>query len=89
VLALVSGRSCVDANQALRSGAPRSALSLRVMEPLKFDTFLRCFTFGCVHRLDHMSELLMTRAGSLGADPICEPMTIDVDSTILEVQAAQ
>jgi hypothetical protein len=89
VLALVSGTSCVDANHAPRSGAPRSALSHRVMEPLIFDTLLQCFSFGCVHRLDHVSELLVTQAGSLSADPICEPMTIDVDSTILEVQATQ
>jgi hypothetical protein len=49
------------------------------------NTFLQRFSFGNVHKLDHAFELLMTLAGPPGAGPVAEPMTIDVDSTILEV----
>ena len=85
VLALVSGASCIDVTHVLCSGTSWSVLSHRVMEPSMLNTFLQRFSFGNVHKLDHAFELLMTLAGPPGAGPVAEPMTIDVDSTILEV----
>jgi hypothetical protein len=85
VHALVVGASCIDDADVLRSGATSSVLAHRVMAPSTLGTFLRRFTFGNVRQLDRVSEILMTRAWSLGAGPRDEPMTIDVDSTILEV----
>ena len=85
VHALVAGASCIDDADVLRSGATSSVLAHRVMAPSTLGTFLRRFTFGNVRQLDRVSEVLMTRAWSLGAGPGDEPMTIDVDSTICEV----
>jgi len=89
VHALVAGATCIDDADVLRSGATSSVLSHRVMAPSTLGTFLRSFTFGHVRQLDRVSEMLMTRAWSLGAGPGDEPMTIDVDSTILEVYGNQ
>ena len=50
---------------------------------------MRRFTFGNVRQLDRVSEMLMTRAWSLGAGPGEAPMTIDIDSTICEVHGTQ
>ena len=85
VHALVAGATCIDDADVLRSGATSSVLAHRVMAPSTLGTFLRRFSFGHVRQLDRVSELLMTRAWSLGAGPRDEPMTIDIDSTILEV----
>jgi hypothetical protein len=85
VHALVAGASCIDDADVLRSGATSSVLSHRVMAPSTLGTFLRNFSFGHVRQLDRVSEMLMTRAWSLGAGPGNEPMTIDIDSTICEV----
>ncbi len=85
VHALVAGATCIDDADVLRSGATSSVLGHRVMAPSTLGTFLRRFSFGHVRQLDRVSELLMTRAWSLGAGPRDQPMTIDIDSTILEV----
>jgi hypothetical protein len=89
VHALVAGATCIDDADVLRSGATSSVLAHRVMAPSTLDTFLRSFTFGHVRQLDHLSEMLMTRAWSLGAGPGDQPMTIDLDSTITEVYSNQ
>jgi hypothetical protein len=85
VHAVVAAASCIDDADVLRSGATSSVLSHRVMAPSTLGTFLRRFSFGHVRHLDRVSEMLMTRAWSLGVGPGDEPMTIDVDSTICEV----
>jgi len=85
VHALVAGATCIDDADVLRSGATSSVLGHRVMAPSTLGTFLRHFTFGHVRQLDRVAEMLMTRAWSLGAGPRDQPMTIDIDSTILEV----
>jgi hypothetical protein len=89
VHALVAGASCIDDADVLRSGSTSLVLSHRVMAPSTLGTFLRRFTFGNVRQLDRVSEMLMTRAWSLGAGPGDEPMIIDVDSTICEVHGSQ
>lgn len=55
------------------------------MAPSTLGTFLRRFSFGHVRQLERVSELVMTRAWSLGAGPGDGVLTIDIDSTILEV----
>jgi hypothetical protein len=85
VHAMVAGASCIDDADVLRCGATSSVLDHRVMAPSTLGTFLRRFSFGHVRQLDRVSEMLMTRAWSLGAGPSDQPMTIDVDSTICEV----
>ena len=89
VHALVAGATCIDDADVLRSGATSEVLSHRVMAPSTLGTFLRSFSFGHVRQLDHLSEMLMTRAWSMGAGPGDEPMTIDLDSTITEVYGNQ
>ncbi|MGA7834341.1 MAG: IS1380 family transposase [Acidimicrobiales bacterium] len=89
VHALVAGATCIDDADVLRSGATSSVLAHRVMAPSTLGTFLRRFTFGHVRQLDRVSEMLMARAWSLGAGPRDQPMTIDIDSTILEVYGSQ
>jgi len=89
VHALVAGATCIDDADVLRSGATSSVLAHRVMAPSTLGTFLRRFTFGHIRQLDRVAEILMARAWSLGAGPGDEPMTIDVDSTILEVYGNQ
>ena len=89
VHAMVAGATCIDDADVLRAGATSSVLSHRVMAPSTLGTFLRNFSFGHVRQLDRVSELLMTRAWSLGAGPGANPMTIDIDSTICEVYGNQ
>src|SRR5207344_3329345 len=48
-------------------------------------TFLRAFTFGHVRQLDRLTGQLLTRAWAAGAGPGDAAMTIDLDSTICEV----
>ena len=89
VHALVAGATCIDDADVLRAGATSAVLSHRVMAPSTLGTFLRNFSFGHVRQLERVSELLMTRAWSLGAGPGENPMTIDIDSTICEVHGNQ
>jgi hypothetical protein len=89
VHALVAGATCIDDVDVLRSGSTSSVLSHRVMAPSTLGTFLRNFSFGHVRQLDRVSEMLLTRAWSLGAGPGEQPMTIDLDSTVCEVYGTQ
>ncbi len=88
VHSLVIGGTCIDDADVLRSGSTAAVLSHRVMAPSTLGTFLREFTFGHVRQLDAVAETLMTRAWALGAGPGDAPMTIDIDSTILEVHGS-
>jgi Transposase DDE domain group 1 len=85
VHAMAAGATCIDDADVLRSGATSAVLSHRVMAPSTLGTFLRKFTFGHVRQLDKVSEAMLTRAWALGAGPGDAPMTIDLDSTVLEV----
>ena len=85
VHAMVAGAAFIDDADVLRSGATASVLGHKVMAPSTLGTFLRRFTFGHVRQLDHLAEMLLTRAWSAGAGPGTEAMTIDIDSTICPV----
>jgi hypothetical protein len=85
IAAMVTGADSIDDADVLRSGSTASVLGHRVMAPSTLGTFLRSFSFGHVRQLDKLSEALLTRAWSHGAGPGDEAMTIDIDSTIVEV----
>jgi Transposase DDE domain group 1 len=55
------------------------------MAPSTLGTFLRSFTFGHIRQLDAVIAEVIRRAWSLGAGPGDAAMTIDLDSTIVEV----
>jgi len=82
--ALVGGDSIDDAD-VLRCGETERVLGQRVMAPSTLGTFLRSFTFGHVRQLDRAFEAILGRAWAAGAGPGSEPLTIDLDSTIVEV----
>ena len=82
--ALVGGDSIDDAD-VLRCGETQRVLGHRVMAPSTLGTFLRAFTFGHVRQLDRAFETIVGRAWAAGAGPGSEPLTIDLDSTIVEV----
>lgn len=82
--ALVGGDSIEDA-AVLRCGETERVLGQRVMAPSTLGTFLRSFTFGHVRQLDRAFETILGRAWAAGAGPGSEPLTIDLDSTIVEV----
>ena len=82
--ALVGGDSIEDAD-VLRCGETERVLGHRVMAPSTLGTFLRSFTFGHVRQLDRVFETILRRAWTAGAGPGAEPLTIDLDSTIIEV----
>jgi len=82
--ALVGGDSIDDAG-VLRCGETQRVLGHRVMAPSTLGTFLRSFTFGHVRQLDRAFETILGRAWAAGAGPGSGPLTIDLDSTIVEV----
>jgi hypothetical protein len=70
---------------SLRCGESGRVLGQRVMAPSTLGTFLRSFTFGHVRQLDRCFETILGRAWAAGAGPGSGPLTIDLDSTIIEV----
>ena len=82
--ALVGGDSIEDAD-VLRCGETQRVLGHRVMAPSTLGTFLRSFTFGHVRQLGKVFETALGRAWAAGAGPDERPLTIDLDSTIVEV----
>lgn len=86
VHAIVAGGSHIDHAEVLRSGATGRVLPHRVMAPSTLGTFLRSFTFGHVRQLEAMVGKVIERAWALGAGPGARRLTIDVDSTICEVE---
>jgi Transposase DDE domain group 1 len=85
VHALVTGGDCIDDVDVLRCGSTSQVLGHRVLAPSTVGTFLRAFTFGHTRQLDRLTEQILTRAWAAGAGPADGPMTIDADSTIVEV----
>jgi Transposase DDE domain group 1 len=82
--ALVGGDSIEDAD-VLRCGETERVLAHQVLAPSTLGTFLRSFSFGHVRQLDRAFETILGRAWAAGAGPGSQPLTIDLDSTIVEV----
>ncbi len=89
VHAMAAGADCIDDCDVLRSGATGRVLGHKVMAPSTLGTFLRSFSFGHVRQLDRVTEELLARAWAMGAGPGDGEMTIDMDSTIVEVHGRQ
>ena len=85
VASMLAGGSFIDDADRLRSGASGAVLPFAVLAPSTLGTFLRSFTFGHLRQFDRASELALHRAWHLGAAPLVGEMTVDVDSTIIEV----
>jgi hypothetical protein len=82
---MLAGGDCIDDLDVLRCAATGTVLGHRVMAPSTVGTFLRAFTFGHTRQLDRLTETALARAWAAGAGPGDGPMTIDADSTIIEV----
>ena len=83
--ALCAGGSHIDHADMLRAGATGSVLGHRVMAPSTIGTFLRSFTFGHCRQMEAVIGQALERAWSAGAGPGDEPLVIDIDSTICQV----
>jgi hypothetical protein len=81
--ALADGDSIDDAD-ALRAGSTQAGLGHVVLAPSTLGTFLRGFTWGHARQLDRVSGELLARAWAAGAGPGDAPLTINVDSSIIE-----
>ena len=81
--ALAGGDSIDDAD-ALRAGSTQAVLGHAVAAPSTLGTFLRSFTWGHARQLDKVAAELFARAWAAGAGPGTDPVTIDVDSSIVE-----
>ena len=84
VASALAGGDCIDAADALRTGATARTLGGTVKAPSTLGTFLRSFRWGHVRQLDRVSRELLARAWAAGAGPGDAPFTIDLDSTICE-----
>jgi hypothetical protein len=89
VAAIFAGASHIDHADRLRAGSTNRVLPFRVMAPSTLGTFLRSFTFGHIRQLDSVIAETIRRAWCLGAGPGDQAMTIDLDSTIVEVHGKQ
>jgi hypothetical protein len=85
VFAIVAGGTHIDHADRLRAGATARVLPFKVMAPSTLGIFLRLFTFGHVRQLDKVIAETIRRVWHLGVGPGSDPMTIDLDSTIVEV----
>ena len=86
VHAMVAGASHIDHADVLRAGSTAGVLGHRVMAPSTLGTFLRAFTFGHVRQLEAVNGHALGRAWAAGVGPGKTSLTIDVDSTICEVE---
>ncbi len=82
---VVAGGDCIDDVDGLRAGATASVLGHGVVAASTIGTWLRAFTFGHVRQLDRVAETMLTRAWAAGVGPGDDVLTIDMDSTIVEV----
>ena len=85
VHAILAGGDYIDDVDVPRCGSTGSVLGHRVLAPSTVGKFLRAFTFGHTRQLDRLTEQALHRAWAAGAGPGDSPMTINADSTIVEV----
>ncbi len=81
--ALAGGDSIDDAD-ALRAGSTQAVLGHAVLAPSTLGTYLRSYTWGHARQLDKVAGELLGRAWAAGAGPGDDPVTIDIDSSIVE-----
>jgi Transposase DDE domain group 1 len=83
--AMCASATHIDHADKLRAGATGSVLGHRVMAPSTIGTFLRSFTFGHCRQMEAVVGHALERAWAAGAGPGVQPLVIDIDSTICEV----
>lgn len=85
VHSMAAGGDFISDIDMLRAGANTKVLGHRAMAATTVGTFLRAFSFGHVRQLDRVCDVALARAWQAGAGPGEQPLTIDMDSTIVEV----
>lgn len=86
---VLAGGDCIDDCDVLRSGATQAVLGHGVAAPSTIGTYLRSFTWGHARQIDQVAGELLGRAWAAGAGPGGDPVTIDVDSSIVETYGLQ
>jgi hypothetical protein len=84
---MLTGGDSIDDVAVLRSGATRSLFDL-TRAPSTIGTWLRAHKWSNVRQFDAISRELLARLWACSAGPadLSAPLTIDLDSTIVEVQ---
>jgi len=84
---MLAGGDSIDDVAVLRSGAMGSLFDA-TRAPSTIGTWLRAHKWSNVRQLDAVSRELLARLWAAGAGPadLAAPLTIDIDSTIVEVQ---
>jgi hypothetical protein len=83
--AALAGGDCIDDTAMLRAGAtPRLFDGVRA--PSTVGIWLRSFRWAAVRQLDRVTRQLLARAWAAGLGPsdLAAPLTIDIDSTVVE-----
>jgi hypothetical protein len=80
----LAGGDSIDDCDALRAGSTQTVLGHGVSAPSTVGTFLRGFSWAHSRQLDKVAGEALARAWAAGAGPGDGPVTIDVDSSIVE-----
>jgi hypothetical protein len=80
----LAGGDSIDDCDALRAGSTQAVLGHGVSAPSTIGTFLRSFSWAHSRQLDKVAGEALVRAWAAGAGPGEGPLTIDVDSSIVE-----
>ncbi len=81
---VLAGGDSIDDCDTLRAGSTAAVLGHAVLAPSTIGVFLRSFTWGHVRQVDKVAGAVLARAWAAGAGPGGAPVTIDVDSSIVE-----
>ena len=86
---MLAGGDSIDDTEVLRAGAA-SALCDGTRAPSTVGSWLRAYKWSNVRQLDAVSRELPARLWAAGASPadLAAPLTIDIDSTIVQVHGA-
>jgi len=86
---VLAGGDSIDDCDALRAGSTAAVLGHAVAAPSTVGTFLRAFSWGHARQIDRVAAAVLARAWAAGIGPGDRPMTIDVDSSIIETYGLQ
>jgi hypothetical protein len=89
VHAVLADADSIDDCDILRSASTGHVLGHGILAPSTIGVFLRSFTWGHARQLDRVAGELLARAWAAGAGPSDVPVTIDIDSSIIETYGLQ
>jgi hypothetical protein len=89
VHAVLADADSIDDCNVLRAGSTGQVLGHGVLAPSTIGVFLRSFTWGHARQLDRVAAEFLARGWAAGAGPGDSPVTIDVDSSIIETYGLQ